>query len=266
MDSKALAGAAAPPPTLEENFAAKQAELQQAQDGIQQAQDGIKQNTQKVTSIQAEIAVLQAKMADIKQAIGGYDQQGLQRQLDYATKSITQKSGAAEVALGVKKAVLDAKIKKFDDDLNEAKKNVDKAEDEYNTAAKSTEEAGAKIKQTGDAYDAIKKKPSDIDAALRDVKSLLDQAKGAEGASDYVSVYFLCAEAKAVADKVQIISLEELNKSIRDAQDNAEKAKKDAADAKVTSDKLWADFTGAKKTYEATTVSRRAELLKNLKQ
>jgi chromosome segregation ATPase len=259
MDSKALAGAASPPPTLEEDFAAKQAELQQAQDGI-------KQNTQKVTSLQAEIAVLQTKIADIKQAIGGYDPQGLQRQLDYAKKSIAQKSGVAEAALGGKKAEIDAKIKKFDDDLKEQGNTVGKAEDEYKKAASAAEDADAIAKQMQDAYDVVKKKPNDIDAKLRDLNGLLEQVNKAEGASDYVSVYFLAGEVKSLADNVQITPLDELNNSVRKAQVDAENAKKEAADKKVTSDKNWTIFTAAKKEYAAATVSRRTNLLKNLNQ
>jgi hypothetical protein len=98
------------------------------------------------------------------------------------------------------------------------------------------------------------------------VKGLLDQTNKMEGAGDYIRVYFLAGEAKAVADKVQIPLLDDLNKSLRNAQDDAEKAKSDAADEKAAADKLWASFSDAKKKYEAAQASRRTDLLKILKQ
>jgi chromosome segregation ATPase len=259
MDSKAPAGVTPPSPTLEDDLKAKQAALQQVQDEI-------KQDTQKVSSLQGEINVLQTKIADIKQAVGGYDQQALQKQLNDANKSITQKSGIAEAAIKDKKDEIDAKIKKFYGDLKEQGDKVGQAESDYKDAAKAAKDADAIAQQKQADYDAIKKIPSDIDAALRDVKSLLDQANKAEGAGDYVSVYFVAGEAKAGADKVQIPSLDDLNKSVRSAQEDAEKAKRDAADKKVTADKLWAVFTDAKKKYEAAQASRRTDLLKVLKQ
>jgi predicted nucleic acid-binding Zn-ribbon protein len=246
--------------TLEEDFAAKQAALQKAQDDV-------KQNNQKVSSLQAEIAVLQSKIAEIKQAIAGYDQKTLQKQLDDARNLIAQKSGIAEAAIGAAKDQIDAKIKEFDGHLDEKKKKVDQAENEYNVAAKATEEADTKAVQEQNNYEAIKKKLSDIDAKFRDLNSLLDQANKAEGARDYFSVYFLAGEWKAVADGVQLEDLkEDLNKSIRSAQGDAETAKGEAAGKKVTSNKLWAIFSAAKKEYEAATISRRTDLLKNLRQ
>src|SRR5262249_46694950 len=161
------AGVTPPPPSLEEDLKAKQGALQQVQDEI-------KQDTQKAGSLQADINALQTKIADIKQVLGGYDPNTLQSQLNDANKSITQKIGIAEAAIKDKKDEIDAKIKKFDSDLKEQGKQVEKAESDYHDAAKAAKDADTIAQQKQAAYDAVKQIPKDIDAALRDVKGLLD--------------------------------------------------------------------------------------------
>jgi len=154
----------------------------------------------------------------------------MQNQLDQAKIAITQKIGIAEVAIKDKQAQIDDSVKKFDADLKSQGDNVTKAKSDYDVAAGTAKDADAIAQQKQSAYDTTKKTPKDIDAALRDVKGLLDQANKAEGAGDYVSIYVLAGEAKLGADKIQIPSLDDLNKSLRSAQDDAEKAKSDAAD------------------------------------
>lgn len=256
MESTASANSS---PTLEDDRDAKLAALHQVQAEIQQ-------DTQKVNALQAEINVLNAKINDVKQAAAGYDPQAMQNQLNQEKIAITQKIGIAEAAIKDKQAQIDDTIKKFDADLKSQGDKVTKAKSDYADAAKAAKDADAIAQQKQADYDATKKTPKDVDAALRDVKSLLDQANKAEGAGDYVSVYFLAGEAKVGADKVQIPSLDEFNKSLRSAQDDAEKAKSDTADKKAAADKLWAAFTDAKKKYDAAQVSRRTDLLKVLKQ
>jgi chromosome segregation ATPase len=258
MDSKAPTGVSSPS-ELEDVLKAKQSTLEQVKDEI-------KQGTQEVGSLQAEINLLQSKIADVKQALGSYDQQGLQKQLDDANKSIAQKGGIAEVAIKDKRVEIDTKIKKFDDDLKAQKDNVSKSESDYRDAGQATQDADAIAKQKQYDYDELKKTPSDIVAKLGDLKSLLDQANKAEAASDYVSVYFLTGEAKAVADGVHIPSFDELNKAIRSAQETAEGAKADVAGKKVTSDALLSALSDAKRKYDAAQASRRTDLLKLLRE
>ena len=257
-DKSATSGNPAPP-ALEDELHAKLAE-------IQQVKDEIKQDTEKVSRLQADINVLQSKIADTKQVVDGYDPQAMQKQLNEAKTAITQKISIAEAAIKDKKSQIDAAIKKFDADLKDQGDKVDNAYSDSKAAAETAKAADATAQQKQADQDATKKIPKDLDAALRDVRGALDQANNAEGAGKYVSVYFLGGEAKAVADIVQIPSLDDLKKSLQKAQGDAEKAKSDAADRKAAADKLWAAFTDAKKKNEAAKASRRTDLLNVLKQ
>ena len=124
-------------------------------------------------------------------------------------------------------------------------------------------DAAAQDDQT--AYDALKKVPKDAETALKDVAGLIGQVAKAESQNDFVSMYSLAGEAKAVAKTVKIPSPKEYETALRAAQDAVEKSKTAAAAKKASAEQATAAYTTARQLFDAATKSRRTDLLNALK-
>jgi DNA repair exonuclease SbcCD ATPase subunit len=250
----------APLPGPEEELAKKQAELKESQDRITELDKS-------VTSLQSDIKALQAKIADVKQAMSGYDKSSvaMQQELDDDNGVIAQKGSMAEAVLKELKARIDQKIEYFDKALADQGQAAHDAWTAAQTAVTEYTAAEATAQADQAAYDTLKKVPKDAETALKDIAALLGLVAKAESQNDFVAMYFLTGEAKTVSKGIRIPSPADYEKALRGAQDTAENSKKAAAAKKITSDQAVAAATTARQAFDAATKSRRADLLKALK-
>jgi chromosome segregation ATPase len=250
----------APLSSPEDTLAKKQAELKDSQERIAELDKGI-------VALQTDIKALQAKIADVKQALSGYDKSSaaMQQELEDDAAVIAQKGSMAEAVLKELTARIDQKVDYFDKALAGQGNGVKDAR----TVAEAAQDDAAKAEATAQhdqaAYDTLKKGPKEAEAALKDVAGLIGLVAKAESQNDFVSMYFLVGEAKTVAKTVKIPSPADYEKSLRAAQEAAEKSKAAAAAKKATAEQATAAYTAAKQAFEAATKSRRTDLLNALK-
>lgn len=262
MDSTSAAAhsGSALPSTPDDDLTAKKAALQQLKDEI--AND-----TQKANVLQAQINDLQARIAEVQQSLADYDPASLLARLNDAKDRLAKKGAIADATLdATTKSDLDAKIKAFKADLDAQGDKAAKASSDATDAAKAATAAATDLQNKQAALETKKATSREIDARLRDMDSLLDQANKAEAAADYTALYFFVGETKRAADAVQIPSLDDARAAIQAAQQALDTAKSVATKAKADASDLAAAAAEANKKYDAARASQRADLLNALKQ
>jgi chromosome segregation ATPase len=224
------------------------------------------QLTSKSNALTSEIKVLEARIAEIKKTEDGYDEavKKLGQELAADQTQINHKSSMAEAAVKDQKSAIDKKIQAFDDALSASSKNADNlktaaesAQQAYTTAAA---EAQAKLAAYADARNTQKT----IEAQLKELKTLLDQASKAESQDDVVAMYFLLKEASALAADITIPTAPELTTKLKKTQADAETAKSAAAQKRADAEQKNQQYLDAKKALDAAKTTRRAEILKQL--
>lgn len=265
----------APALTPEDKLQQKKEELKSAMDKINELNlqivvnnEQIAQKNKEVNSLQAEIKALQAVIADLNKAEEDYKAWHSQKDAQ-----LTNAKALSEQMIDSAKAIIEDKIEdEIDDKIKESKDNLKTKENEVK-AAKTASDTAREASKTADAeaqqkqadYDALKQTSKGIDTQLQELTGLLDQANKAATQGDFVVSYFWGREAEAVANEIEIPSLQEYDQSLGEAQDQAETAKNDAADKKGKADAASKNYTEVKKAHDAAVASRRADLLKEIK-
>jgi chromosome segregation ATPase len=234
---------------------------------LKDTQDQLADLNKTSADLQSQIKIIEAKQAEIQKAVSGYDElsKNLQKNLNEIQRTITQKLAMAEVAVKDVKSKIDKAVGDFNDSLKQKEDATEKARENAKGAAAESEAAAVDSQQKDQAYMAIKALPKSLEGQLKDLKSLLDQAAKVDSQSDLVSVYFLLAEAQTLARTIKITSAKAYQESVEAAQDAAHKAKDEASTKRGNSDKLSVTYDAAKAALDAARGSRRADILRVLK-
>lgn len=261
--------------TPEQELVNKQEDLKNANDEIDGLKKQIGDNNEKiaqknkeVNSLQAEIKILQAVIADLNKAkddyTNWYDQKPAQLIKAKTLNDQVIDSAKAVIEDDIENWI-DQRIEKSKDDLTTKDNEMKAAKTASDTAREASKTADAKAQQKQADYDALKQTSKGIDTQLQELTGLLDQANKAATQGDFVVSYFWGCEAMAVAKEIEIPSPQEYDQSLREAQERVETAKNDAADKKGKADAASKTYTEVKKAYDAAVASRRADLLKEIK-
>jgi chromosome segregation ATPase len=242
-------------------------DLKAKQSALKQAQDEIAKQTQAANSLQSDIRALQAKIADVQQALAGYDafSRSMGDRLKVINNLISQKIGIAEVATKDTKGQIDQKIAEFDKALAAQGDKVNEDSSAYEAAAAAVDSDRAISQEKQALYEAKKKTSQDLENRIKELSGLLDQAGAAETKGDYVALYVLANEAKALAGTIQIPSADDYAAALKTAQEGAEQAKLGLIDKQARAGDLMTALTAARQAYDGARASRRTDLLNALK-
>lgn len=237
------------------------------EDELKKKQGQLKEIQNGMIGLQADIKVLQAKIAELHQCLAGYDKasEAMQQRLAAAERLIGEKSSIAEAVIRDMKPQIDQTIVDFDKTLADQAGAVYKASEDAQLAGSEAGDADRDSQRKQAAYDAVKRVTKDTEAALTELGSLLEQTAKAESQGDFVAMYFLVGEARTLTSSIKVPSADDYSKSLRTAQDDAERAKEAAAAKKAKTDQLWAAYNSAKQQLDTIQKSRRSDVLNRLK-
>jgi hypothetical protein len=241
---------------------------QQLMDQLKKNQDAIANLQQENTGIQARIKLLETHEAELKKATDAYPSaaaKASQDELATDTGLIQDKIKIAGFAVKDLKDAIDKAIADFDNNLDKQNTDAQTAADAAKKAATDNDTAVENLRKQQAAYADLQNKPKTIDAGLKDLKALLDQATKAEAQNDPRAAYFHLHEAEAGAKKIDVPSAEKFSADLEKSQTDVEGATQDAADKKAALDKAMADAAAKKKAYDAASASRRSDLLAALR-
>src|SRR5687768_7356024 len=214
-------------------------ELKAKQDALKKAQDNI-------AALQDDIKGLKSNIEALQQALSGYDalSKSMRERLAVARTTVNQKIEIADAAVKGIEKVISSKIEKFDERLSTKSREVDSALADSNLARKAAEDAESTFKAKQLSYDQVKKRPKDVEGALKEVQGLLDQANQADTKSEYVTLFFLAGEARKIlaSDRVKILSENEFRSMMTRAQQDVERARQDATQKRTQADQKLAFY------------------------
>jgi len=231
-------------------------------------QDDIAALNKKAAIAESAIKTAEAQLAEVAKATEGYDKSGpqMQHELDDDEKAIAKKRSLAESNIKDLKDAIDKKIAEFDKALAAQGKAAGSAADAAAKARAAADGAMQDLQDKQAAFAALKDNPKAAAAKLKELKGLLNEIAKAEAQDDSVAVYLYVVEAAALADDMSIAAPDAYRAQLVDSQSQIEKAKNAAAAKKADFDKANAAAAGARKKFETALASRRADLLKVLRE
>ena len=246
---------------------ARDVELERVKATLKANQDSIAGLQQENAGIQAQIKILETKKAEIQKATDGYDKAAadMKRELDDDKAVTAKKRAIADFAIKELKDPVDKRILDFDKALADQGKVVKAAADNTTQAVADSDTATQAARDKQASYTALQNQPKTLETKLKDLKALIDQVAKAEAQDDFLAMYFYLREAASQAEGIVIPTPGDYEKQLLAGQSDIEAANTAAAAKKAASDKATTAAADAKKAYDAALASRRADLLKALR-
>jgi hypothetical protein len=226
----------------------------------------INEDTAASNTVAAEIKFIEARLVDLRKASAGFKDASAQLQTELSSyhKVIASKLPLAEAGIKDHKEVVDKIIAAAKQTLKDQSTEVDalggKAAEALQTCAEGASDAAGKQA----SYADLKNTQKDIEGALKEIKSLIDQASAAETQGNMPAMYFLLKEGSELAN-VTIPEPAAFESKLKLVQADAETAKQRASAEKADFDKKTQDHQDAQKELKSATAGLRADVLTQLK-
>jgi hypothetical protein len=179
---------------------------------------------------------------------------GAQKTIDEAREVLTEREAEA----------IDAAVKDYDGDLDQQEKEAREAAARAANAANAVSDAQAKIAPAQAAYDKAKDGDKEADARLKVARELLTRAERATASNELSAAYFFAREAKAEAEKAEVLSYGERDRRIKEARAALDKATADAATKQAEASRFAAIAAEFTKQLDADRKARNDLLLKTI--
>ena len=244
------------------------AELKSLQDQIASLNHDTVEKRAAIAAKQGEIRTEEARLAEIVSTADVYDTSGpqMQKELDADKTAIAKKRPIAELEVKDRQEKLDERAKKFAEDLEKDGKAATNAANKAKQAATNADAAVKDLQDKQAAFASVKEQPKATAARLNELKRLLGEIAKAEVQDDSVAMYFYVLEAEALTDGIKVPKPADYRTQVVDALAAIEASKNTAAAKKADLDKANADAAEARKKHQAALASRRADLLKALRE
>jgi DNA repair exonuclease SbcCD ATPase subunit len=242
-------------------------DLDKLRTDLKKTQDDVTALTAKAAAMQSAIRAGEARAAEIAQSAEVYAQSRppMQAELADDAKVIAKKQPAAEDGIKNRKDALVKASSDFDKVLETQAKAADTAADAAAKAASAVGEAAQDLQDKQSAFATLKQLPRAAAARLKELKTLLNLAAKAENDEDAVAFWFYVSEAGAMAKGIAVPAADAYRAQLVAAQSTVEDAKSALSGKRAEADKAAAAASAARKAYEAARASRRAGLLKALR-
>ena len=185
--------------------------------------------------------------------------------LETAKSRIAQELRMAETAVKDRIPAIDAIVKSAGDRVSKADGEAASALSAWTRLQGEQAALDAAADEAHTAHAAAAGRPKTIEASLRELKGLTDQAAKAEASDTYPAMYFLLSEASAFAGSITIPTAQQYDKDVKDSAKALDSAKGDAAKHKRLLDPAKTDAAAKLKAADAARLSRRADVLEQLK-
>jgi chromosome segregation ATPase len=226
------------------------------------------ESTKTLNTLSADIKMLEARVAEIQSASDGFKAASAQLEHDLASskKALATKISMAEAGIGDQKDVVDQKIESFKQALITQAAEVEALGKAAEHARQAYATAASTVAAKETAYNDLRNTQKNTDAAIRDARSLLDQASTAEAQGDVFGMYFLLKEASAKFAIIAVPKPADVEAKLKVAQADVEASKQTAVTRKQDSDKKTQAHVEAQKSLDADSADFRSNVLKQLKE
>lgn len=246
--------------TLKGGLIEKQKEFEACQDQIIKLQELQRK-------LDSEIKERESKIQDLSRARSNYE-----RFYTISSQQFNDAENLVTQNLEFAKSVLKEKVSWIDNLVFETDNKLETEEEIVKEALKKSEnsksvwkqvEVDAQLKQVD--YERKKNPPKETEVLLKELLSLLDQAKKAEVQKSHAILYFLMIEAKRILDSIHIESVDVYIESLMSIQNELEKLKQEMVFKKEKADEDANYYKEIKEKYELKKINRRQSLLDVLK-
>lgn len=230
-------------------------------------QDNIAALQAQAVTAQVTLKAAEAQVGEISKATDGYDKSSvdMQHTLDDEQATIAKKRPIAEFQVKDLKAPLDKAITDFDTALTVQGNAVAAAAQAATAASTAADQAAQTLKDKQSAFATVKNEPKALAIKLQELDALVAAIAKAEADDDAVAMYFYVSEATAAAKDISVPTPDDYKTQLVAAQSAVEDAKTAVTAKKADSDKAATAAADAKKAYDAARGTRRADLLKALR-
>jgi hypothetical protein len=256
------------PATPEPPAGGDEAELEQKRKRRDEARDALAKAQQESQEAESDYQQANARITERRKMLEAYEKAAgkTKDDLDAAARKIEQELRMAEAAVKDQKDAIEGAVKDVDKAIDTAWSESRKAQEEHTKLWEDQKRLDAEAGQKENALADVKKGPANTEKQVKDVKALVEQADKAEGADDYAGMYFLLNEARSAASDIKIPTAAEYEQQLKTATQEAE----DAAAAVAANRKKFEEAKAAAalkaKVLDALRGSRRADILKKLKE
>jgi hypothetical protein len=240
-------------------------ELENMKGDLKKNQDAIADLQKKNAGIQDRVKILEAHQAELKRTTDGYPKtaaDALQKQLDDANRLINTKTPIAESVIKDLKGPITKKIDDFVIVLKAQDDKVTAANKAATQAAEDNDAAVHELQAKQSEFTVLQNQQKTLQANLKDLNALLDQAVKAEARDDFRAMYFYLSDAATQAQGIKIPTPDQYQDTLIKSQSAIDEAGKVVATKKAAFDAATAAAADARKVCDAAHASRQADLLK----
>ncbi|MEG9436331.1 hypothetical protein JAO29_09160 [Edaphobacter sp. HDX4] len=255
------AEASPPPPDDGVLLAAKKKEAETLKDQLDDS-------TKTLTTLSAEIKILEARVAEIRSASDGFKAASAQLEQDLASskRALETKMSMAEAGIGDQKGIVNQKIESFKKAIGDQAAEVEALGKAAEHAQQAYATAASTVATKEKAYNDLRNTQKTTDAAIKSVRSLLDQASALDAQGDVFGMYFLLEQASEEFKHITVPKPADVEAQLKVSQADVEASKQTAATRKQDSDKKTQAHIEAQKALNTDSANFRSNVLKQLKE